>query len=120
MVLAITKPATWLSGMEPEAAKMCFELVTAMTIVKPILWVGAFGLPYGFKAAGDVKFSMIVSVSSMWVFRVALGIFLVKTFHLGLMAVWIGIFTDWIVRAVIFMNRFLSGKWLYGDMVTYK
>ena len=113
LVLAITKPVTWLSGMEPEAAEMCFELVTVMTIVKPILWVGAFGLPYGFKAAGNVKFSMIVSVSSMWVFRVALGIFLVKTYHLGLMAVWIGIFTDWIVRAIIFTTRFVSGKWIH-------
>ena len=120
LVLAITKPVTWLSGMEPEAARMCFKLVTAMTIVKPILWVGAFGLPYAFKAAGDIKFSMIVSVSSMWVFRVALGIFLVKIYHLGLMAVWIGIFVDWIIRAVIFTTRFVSGKWLHDDLVTQK
>lgn len=120
LVLAIAKPVTWLSSMEPEAAKMCFELVTAMTIIKPILWVGAFGLPYGFKAAGDVKFSMIVSVCSMWVFRVALGIFLVKTFHLGLTAVWIGIFVDWLVRAVIFTTRFASGKWLHDNLVTKK
>ena len=116
LVLAITKPVTWISGMEPEAAKLCFELVTAMTIVKPLVWVGAFGLPYGLRAAGDVKFSMIVSVSTMWCCRVALCIFLVKVFHLGLIAVWIGMFTDWIVRAVIFSVRFLSGKWLPKDM----
>ena len=112
LVLAITKPVTWISGMEPEAANMCFELVAAMTVVKPILWVGAFGLPYGFKAAGDVRFSMIVSVCSMWIFRVALGSFLVKTFHLGLMAVWIGIFIDWLARAVIFTVRFVRGRWI--------
>ena len=115
-VLAITKPVTWLSGMEPEAADMCFKLVTAMTIVKPLLWVGAFGLPYGFRAAGDVRFSMIVSVSSMWCCRVALCVFLVRTYHLGLWAVWIGIFTDWIVRASIFAVRYVSGKWLHEDM----
>ncbi len=116
LVLAITKPVTWISGMEPEAAKLCFELVAAMTIVKPLVWVGAFGLPYGLRAAGDVKFSMIVSVSTMWCCRVALCVFLVKTFHLGLIAVWIGMFTDWIVRAVIFSVRFLSGRWLPKDM----
>ena len=116
LVFVITKPVTWIGGMEPEAAEMCFELVAAMTVVKPILWVGAFGLPYGFKAAGDVKFSMIVSVGSMWVFRVALGSFLVKTFHLGLMAVWIGIFIDWLVRAIIFTVRFVSGSWLRKRM----
>ncbi len=116
LVLAITKPVTWLAGMEVEAAQMCFELVVAMTIIKPLVWVGAFGLPYGLRAAGDVKFSMIVSVCIMWGCRVALGIFLAKEFHMGLMAVWIGMFTDWVVRAVIFTTRFVNGKWLHYKM----
>ncbi len=120
LVFAITKPVTWLSGMEPEAAEMCFEMVAAMTVVKPLVWVGAFGLPYGFKATGDIKFSMTVSVCSMWCCRVALCILLVRVFHFGLMAVWIGIFVDWIVRAVIFSIRFLSGKWLHRNVIAQK
>ncbi|MCI8775019.1 MAG: MATE family efflux transporter [Lachnospiraceae bacterium] len=97
-------------------SRMCFEMVAAMTVVKPLVWVGAFGLPYGFRAAGDAKFSMVVSVSSMWCCRVGLCIFLVRVFHFGLMGVWIGIFVDWIVRAFIFSMRFMSGKWLRGEM----
>lgn len=116
LVLAITKPVTWLAGMEAEAAQMCFALVAAMTVVKPFIWVGAFGLPYGLRAAGDVKFSMIVSVSIMWGCRVALGIFLVRAFQFGLMGVWIGMFADWIVRAIIFTTRFVNGKWLHYKM----
>lgn len=120
LVLAITKPVTWLSGMEPAAADLCFDMVTAMTIVKPLVWVGAFGIPYGLRAAGDVRFSMIVSVITMWCCRVALCVFLVRVCHFGLIGVWIGMFADWIVRAIIFTTRFLSGKWLHGDMVTQK
>lgn len=116
LVLAIAKPVTWLAGMEPVAAQMCFELVVAMTVLKPLMWVGAFGLPYGLRAAGDVKFSMIVSVSIMWGCRVALGIFLVRIFHFGLIGVWIGMFVDWIVRAVIFTTRFVNEKWLHYKM----
>lgn len=116
LVLAVTKPVTWISGMEPDAARMCFEMVAAMTVVKPLVWVGAFGLPYGFRSAGDAKFSMVVSVSSMWCCRVGLCIFLVRVFHFGLMGVWIGIFVDWIVRAFIFSMRFMSGKWLHEDL----
>lgn len=112
LVLAITKPVTWLAGMEPAAAEMCFELVAAMTVIKPFIWVGAFGLPYGLRAAGDVKFSMIASVCIMWGCRVALGIVLVRVFQFGLMGVWIGMFADWIVRAVVFTTRFVNGKWL--------
>lgn len=116
LVLAITKPVTWLAGMETEVAQMCFELVAAMAVIKPLVWVGAFGLPYGLRAAGDVKFSMIASVSIMWGCRVALGIFLVRAFHMGLMAMWIGMFVDWIVRAIIFTTRFINGKWLNYKM----
>lgn len=116
LVLAITKPVTWLAGMEPEAAQMCFELVAAMTVIKPFIWVGAFGLPYGLRAAGDVKFSMIASVCIMWGCRVALGIFLVRAFGLGLAGVWMGMFADWIVRAFVFTTRFLNGKWLMMKM----
>ncbi len=110
LVLAITKPVTWISGMEPAAAGLCLKMVTAMTILKPLVWVGAFGLPYGFRAAGDVRIPMIVSICSMWFCRVGICVLLVRVFHFGLMAVWIGIFVDWIVRATVFSLRFVRGK----------
>lgn len=113
LVFAITRPVTWLSGMEPEAAALCFDMVTFITIVKPLAWVGAFTIPYGLRAAGDVKFSMIVSVASMWGCRVMLCNFLVRAFGFGLIAVWIGMFADWTVRAVIFSMRFMSGRWIH-------
>ena len=109
---SITKPVTYLAGMEAESARMCFEMMTAITIVKPIVWACSFVIAYGLRAAGDVSFSMIISTITMWCCRVALCIFLVKVYHFGPMAVWIGMFVDWSVRAVIFIARFLSGKWL--------
>ena len=113
-VFAITKPVTWLAGMETEAAAMCLEMVLAITIMKPLVWTGSFVIAYGLRAAGDVRFSMIVSTITMWCCRVALCIFLVRVYHFGPMAVWIGMFADWTVRAVIFCWRFQSGRWLHG------
>lgn len=114
LVFAITKPVTWLAGMEAGAAAMCFEMVLAITIVKPLVWTGSFVISYGLRAAGDVRFSMIVSTITMWCCRVALCIFLVRDYNFGPMAVWIGMFADWTVRAVIFCRRFQSGKWLHS------
>lgn len=114
IVFAITKPVTWLAGMEAEAAAMCFEMVLAITIVKPLVWTGSFIISYGLRAAGDVRFSMIVSTVTMWCCRVALCIFLVRVYHFGPMAVWIGMFADWTVRAVIFFRRFQGGRWLHS------
>lgn len=117
LTFAITKPVTWLAQMETTSADLCFEMMAAITIVKPLVWVGSFVIAYGLRAAGDVKFSMLVSTITMWGCRVALCIFLVKMFHFGPMAVWIGMFADWSVRSVIFVCRFLSEKWLKNQVI---
>lgn len=117
LTFAITKPVTWLAQMETTSADLCFEMMAAITIVKPLVWVGSFVIAYGLRAAGDVKFSMLVSTITMWGCRVALCIFLVKMFHFGPMAVWIGMFADWSVRSVIFVCRFLSEKWLKKQVI---
>jgi Na+-driven multidrug efflux pump len=71
---------------------------------------------------------MVVSIISMWIFRVALGYLLaldtVSVFGLfsfgglglGVMGVWIAMTVDWAVRAIFFAIRWLSGRWLkYAD-----
>ena len=80
---------------------MCIEMVGAITIYKPIAWVFSFVPAYGMRAAGDVKFSMITSMTTMWCCRVALCICLVKVFNMGPMAVWYGMFADWTVKLYI-------------------
>lgn len=117
VVFAITKPVTILGGMEAQSAKMCFTMMLAVTIVKPLVWTASFIPAYGLRAAGDVKFSMFVSALSMWIFRVTLCVCLCRCFGFGPMAVWIGMFTDWTVRGIIFTWRFYSKKWLKHSVV---
>ena len=52
------------------------------------------------RAAGDVKYSMIVSAASMWVFRVALCMILIRGFDFGVLGVWIAMFVDWFDRDI--------------------
>lgn len=112
IVFAITKPVTHLAAMETRSALMCFEMVAAITIVKPIVWTLSFVPAYGMRAAGDVKFSMLYASVTMWCCRVALCIYLIRFQGFGPMAVWIGMFADWTLRAVGFTIRFFSGRWL--------
>lgn len=111
-VYAIAGLVTQLGSMESVSADMCIYMVGAITIAKPLVWTLSFIPAYGMRAAGDVKFSMLVSTCTMWCCRVALCIFLVKAFGLGPIAVWYGMFADWTVRGIIFATRFLSGKWI--------
>jgi len=116
VTFALTKQITSLAGMEEEAAQTCFDMMLVITIVKPIVWVFSFLPAYGMRAAGDVKFAMVVSVISMWVFRVGTCVFLARVLGFGPMAVWIGMFADWTVRGIIYTCRYLSGKWYHKSL----
>ena len=116
-VFALTKPITILGGMEKESADMCFHMVMWITIVKPLVWIMAFIPGYGLRAAGDVKFSMIVSCCTMWACRFCLCVFLIRVMGFGPMGVWIGMFADWTLRGIIFTWRFHSRKWLQHKVI---
>ena len=117
LVFALTIPITKLGGMESESARMCFHMISWITVVKPVVWTLAFIPAYGLRAAGDVKFSMITSCITMWTFRFCLCVYLIRFRGFGPMAVWIGMFTDWTVRGIVFSLRFHSRKWLKHKVV---
>lgn len=111
------KQITTLAGMEPESAKLAIWLTRIVFAYKMIFWTTSFLPSYGLRAAGDVKFSMITSTVSMWVCRVVVTIFLVHQFHMGPLAVWIGMGADWTIRSFIFLARFKSNKWLEHNII---
>lgn len=117
VVYALARPITMIGGMEAKSAEMCLDMMFWITIVKPIVWMFAFIPAYGMRAAGDVKFSMITSCITMWTFRFCLCVYLIRVCGMGPMAVWIGMFTDWTVRAIVFSLRFKSGKWMEHKVV---
>ena len=112
LIFLMAGPITKLAGLSGESASLCLFMNSWITIVKPLVWTTAFIPGYGLRAAGDVKFSMILSCLSMWICRVSLCIYLIRVCGFGPIAVWIGMFTDWTVRGLFFIHRFRSGKWL--------
>ena len=112
LVYIAARPVTVLAGMSEESTALCMQMILAITIVKPLLWVPSFTPQNGLRAAGDVRFSMITATLTMWLCRVALSIFLMRVVKTGPIGVWYGMFADWGVRGVIFTIRFVRGKWL--------
>lgn len=117
IVYGLTYPVIYIAGMEHEAGLLCLNMVGWITVVKPVFWVLAFVPGYGMRAAGDVKFSMILSSCTMWFCRVALATVLIRVFGFGPIAVWIGMFADWTLRGISYTWRFVSGKWLEHGLV---
>ena len=116
-VFVLTYPITILGGMEKESADMCIHMTMWITIVKPLVWIMAFIPGYGMRAAGDVKFSMLTSCTTMWLCRFCLSVFMIRIVGVGAMGVWIGMFSDWTLRGIIFSWRFHSRKWLKHQVI---
>ncbi|WP_077609903.1 MATE family efflux transporter [Clostridium sp. Marseille-P2415] len=91
-----------LSG---EAAGISARMIVAHSYAM-IVWPFAFTVPYALRASMDAKFTMAVSVFSMWLFRIAFAYFFVHIMDAGVMGVWYGMFIDWIFRAIVFVWRF--------------
>lgn len=111
LVTASTPWVTRISNMSPESAQLTFRLLLLISAGKLTLWVLAFTLPQGMRAAGDVRFAAGVSAASMWIFRVGLCLLLCRGLGVGLYGVWIAWLTDWLFRGTAYLLRFRGGKW---------
>lgn len=106
-----------LYNLSPEARHLTEILVVINCVGAIIFWPTAFVLPNALKAAGDVKFTMIVSIASMVTLRVFFSYVIGVKFGLGAIGVWIAMVLDWVCRAIFFFIRYRSKKWLHGSMV---
>ena len=117
-------PLLSLYGLSGETSEVARQLLLFQSIVSVLLWPISFCLPSALRAAGDVKFTMIISVFSMWFFRVALahviaqdtvslfGILSFPGLGMGVMGVRVAVSIDWLFRSICFCARVISGGWL--------
>ena len=100
-----------LYSLSSEARNLTFILVIMHNIMATALHPTAFVLPNGLRAAGDVKFSMVVGIVSMILFRLGAAVLFGIIFNLGIIGVWIAMGSDWLCRSVCFVIIFIKGKW---------
>ena len=98
-------------SLSKEATDMAVEVLRWFSSVAVFIWPLSFTLPNALRAAGDVKYTMLTGILSMWMFRVLCSYFLAVVCNLGILGVWYGMFIDWGVRSLFFVIRYLSGKW---------
>ncbi len=117
VILSLPLVLPLYSTLSPEAEKLAAVLVCIHAGVAIILWPVSFVMPNALKAAGDVKYTMVCSISSMLIMRVIFSYILGVGFGLGAIGVWISMILDWIVRSTLFTVRYKSRKWLRGSLV---
>lgn len=99
-------------SLSEQSASIAKQLLFIHSICVCTIWPIAFTLINSFRAASDVKFPMVLSITSMWIFRVGLSFVLGVHFEFGVLGVWIAMFCDWVFRTIIFGVRYLKRTWL--------
>ena len=97
--------------LTPQTESLAVQVIRWHTVLAVIFWVPSFTLPNTLRAAGDVVWTMLIAIISMWSFRIGFAYFFSKNFDGGLMGVWIAMTIDWAFRALCYWLRYRGHKW---------
>lgn len=100
-----------LYGLSQETTELAALLIRIHNLNALFMWPLAFVLPNALRACNDVKFTMYISIFSMFAFRIGLSYVIGIRMGMGAVGVWIAMIVDWIFRISMFVGRYHSGHW---------
>lgn len=103
-----------LSGEALEVANYIFPVVMLIHIT---VWPYAFPFANVLRAAGDVRFTMIVSIISMWTLRIGMANLFIRYMGMGPEGIWYAMFIDWVLRSALFIIRYKKGTWMTKHVI---
>ncbi len=104
-------------GLTDETNQMAFVMIRMFAVFAALFHISSFCMPNALRAAGDVKFTMTVSIICMWAVRVTLSYILGLWAGMGVVGVWLAMCLEWTVRSVIFLLRFRGEKWYQHKVI---
>lgn len=117
LVFAITPLIVRYSAISPEAKTLVVWLVLINNIFNALAYPFAGSLGNGLRAAGDVRFTMIVSVTLTIAARLLFSALFGLWFGWGVIGVAVGMSMDLVFRGIIFIWRYRSQKWTQFQLV---
>ncbi|WP_222428003.1 MATE family efflux transporter [Sporomusa sp. KB1] len=111
LVLALLPSILAVYGLSQAATSLTTKIVWYHAVFTVAIWPLSYTLPVTFRAAGDAKFPMIIGTLTMIFCRIALAYLLSIYFDMGVFGTWVAMFIDWIVKSIIFVYRYINGKW---------
>lgn len=111
IMILLCRKMLLLYHLTPETEALAVQVIRFHACMCMFAWVPSFSLPNTLRAAGDVMWTMVIAIFSMWVFRIGTAYFVSNVFHLGLIGIWIAMTIDWMFRGICYEIRYHSGKW---------
>lgn len=110
-IALLSGPILSIYQLSEETTRVAQQIIIYHSICCATIWTPAFVLPNTLRASNDVKYTMFVSIISMWTFRIAFSYVLGVWFKMGVLGVWVAMTIDWLVRGICFVHRYVRGKW---------
>lgn len=98
-------------ALELETKRLVILLVLIHNLFNAAAYPFSGALSNGLRAAGDVKFTMYVSVFSTIAVRLLLSWVFGMVLHMGVIGIAAAMVCDWVLRAAVFFWRQRSGRW---------
>lgn len=117
LILALTPMILMLFDLSDEAKRLVFILVLIHNLFNALIFPISSPFTNGLRAAGDVRFTMYVSIFATAIVRVALSYLFGIWMNLGVIGIALAMGVDWCVRALFSMLRFMSGRWLRHQVI---
>lgn len=111
LIFAATPLIMTAYALEPQTKRLVIWLVLVHNVFNAIAFPFSGALSSGLRAAGDVRFTMYVSVASTVAGRLLLSYILGIVCDMGVMGIAAAMVCDWCIRGAIFEWRRRSGKW---------
>lgn len=117
-LLVLVAAACFLSfyPLAEETRHLVFLLVLIHNICNALFFSFSQPLASGLRAAGDVKVTMWVTVFAT-ICRVVLAVIFGIYLGLGVIGVALAMCMDWLIRAVLMIGRWQSGKWKSRQLI---
>ena len=98
-------------SLSEETKHLVILLVLIHNVANAFVYPFADPLGKGLRAAGDVKFTTIVSLITTIGVRLIFSVLFGITLNMGVIGIALAMCLDWTVRGIIFLWRFKQGKW---------
>ena len=116
-IFAITPLIIHYSAISAEAKSLVIWLVLINNIFNGLAYPFAGSLGNGLRAAGDVKFTMITSISLTIGARLLFSALFGLVFNWGVIGIAIGMSMDLVFRGILFIWRYRSQKWTQFHLI---
>lgn len=111
VILVFARQIISVYNLMPQTEHLAWQMLFCHGVCAMFIWPLSFTLPNSLRALNDAKFTMTVSLLSMWFIRIGVSYLLAWTTGLGALSSWVAMVIDWAVRSTAFVIRFKHGKW---------